>query len=125
MGKLSTTFKKEEVFYLTREVRNLIKLLEDINTIDENKLNNIEKQKNKLDTLLYKYEPTIYDEYSQKAKFAYIQMIKARKEYDRVVSEKCYKEVIEQRRLEYENLALEYERIKDYRNKLKSALECI
>ena len=41
MGKLSTTFKKEEVFYLTREVRNLIKLLEDINTIDENKLNNI------------------------------------------------------------------------------------
>ena len=51
MGKLSTTFKKEEVFYLTREVRNLIKLLEDINTIDENKLNNIEKQKNKYFTL--------------------------------------------------------------------------
>ena len=49
-------------------------------------------------------------------------MIRAKKEYDRVVAEKCYKKTIEQYKLTYENSVKEYERLKMYRNRLKSVL---
>ncbi|MDU3546412.1 MAG: hypothetical protein E7F83_03210 [Clostridium sp.] len=124
MSKLSKNFKKEEVFYFTREVKKLLELLNGttISCTDKGKIFIIENQMNKLENLLYKYEPTIYEEYSIKTAHAYNKMIRARKEYDRVVAEKCYKETIEECKITYENSVKEYERLKDYRNKLKSAL---
>lgn len=124
MSKLSKYFKKEEVFYFSKEVKHLMDLLNGttIGCNDKIKLNYIEKQIDKIENLLYKFEPTIYDEYSAKTKFAYNNMIKAKKEYDRVVAEKCYEEVIEDYRKIYENSTNEYKRLKEYRDKLKSAL---
>ena len=124
MGELSKSFKKEEVFYFTREVKKLLELLNGttISCTDKGKIFTIENQMNKLENLLYKYEPTIYDEYSIKTKQAFNKMSRARNEYDRVVAEKCYKETIEEYRIAYEKSVKEYERLKDYRNKLKSAL---
>lgn len=124
MGELSKIFKKEEVFYFTREVRKLLELLNGttISCNDNKKIFTIENQMDKLENLLYKYEPTIYDEYSMKTEYAYRKMIKARKEYDRVVAEKCYKETIEEYKIAYEKSVNEYKKLKDYRNKLKSAL---
>ncbi|MDB1934055.1 hypothetical protein PMY12_08590 [Clostridium tertium] len=124
MGYLSTSLKKEDVFYFTKEVRNLLDLLNGttIRCNDINRITIIENQIDKIENLLYKYEPTIYEEYSLKTKYTYNNMIKARKEYDRVVAEKCYKEVIEEYKKIYENLADEYKRLKEYRDRLKSAL---
>lgn len=124
MGYLSTSLKKEDVFYFTKEVRNLLDLLNGttIRCNDINRITIIENQIDKIENLLYKYEPTIYEEYSLKAKYTYNNMIKARKEYDRVVAEKCYKEVIEEYKKNYENLVDEYKRLKEYRDRLKSAL---
>ncbi|WP_394883721.1 hypothetical protein [Clostridium tertium] len=124
MGHLSTSLKKEEIFYFTREVRTLLDLLNGttIGCNDINRIIIIENQIDKIENLLYKYEPTIYEEYSLKTKYVYNNMIKARKEYDRVVAEKCYKEVIEEYKKIYENLADEYKRLKEYRDRLKSAL---
>lgn len=124
MGELSKSLKKEEVFYFTREVKKLLELLNGttISCTDKGKIFTIENQMNKLENLLYKYEPTIYDEYSIKTKQAFNKMSRARNEYDRVVAEKCYKETIEEYRIAYEKSVKEYERLKDYRNKLKSAL---
>lgn len=124
MGYLSTSLKKEDVFYFTKEVRNLLDLLNGttIRCNDINRITIIENQIDKIENLLYKYEPTIYEEYSLKTKYTYNNMIKARKEYDRVAAEKCYKEVIEEYKKIYENLADEYKRLKEYRDRLKSAL---
>ncbi|MBS6502435.1 MAG: hypothetical protein KH415_12575 [Clostridium sp.] len=124
MGELSKSLKKEEVFYFTREVKKLLELLNGttISCTDKGKIFTIENQMNKLENLVYKYEPTIYDEYSMKTKYAYNKMSRARKEYDRVVTEKCYKKTIEEYRIAYENSVKEYERLKEYRNKLKSVL---
>ncbi|MBS6502178.1 MAG: hypothetical protein KH415_11210 [Clostridium sp.] len=124
MGDLSKRFKKEEVFYFTREVKKLLELLNGttISCTDKEKIFTIENQIDKLENLVYKYEPTIYDEYSMKTEYAYKKMIRARKEYDRVVEEKCYKETIGEYRLAYEKSANEYKKLKEYRNKLKLAL---
>lgn len=124
MSELTRRFKKDDVFYLTREVKRLLDLLNGttIHYKDEYKIKIIEEQMGKIENLLYDFEPTIYDEYSMKTKYAYNNMIRARKEYDRVVAEKCYKETIEEYRIAYENSVKEYERLKDYRNKLKLAL---
>jgi len=125
VSELTKRFKKEEVYYFTREVKRLLDLLNGttISCNDKGKIFTIENQMDKLENLLYKYEPTIYEEYSLKTKYAYNNMSIAKKEYDRVVSEKCYKETIEEYRIAYENSVKEYERLKDYRNKLKSALQ--
>ncbi|CAM2079420.1 MAG: hypothetical protein NSGCLCUN01_03640 [uncultured Clostridium sp.] len=125
MGELTKSIKKEEVYYFTREVKRLLDLLNGttISCNDTSRKFTIENQMTKIENLLYKYEPTIYEEYSIKTKYAYNKMIKARKEYDRVVAEKCYKETIEEYRIAYENSVKEYERLKEYRNKLKSALQ--
>lgn len=125
MEKLTKSIKKEEVYYFVKEVSKLLDLLNGttISCNNNSRKFNIENQMSKIENLLYKYEPTIYEEYSFKTKYAYNNMIKARKEYDRVVAEKCYKETIEEYRIAYENTVKEYERLKEYRNKLKSALE--
>ena len=122
MGDLSKSFKKEEIFYLSSQVKKLIELLNGtiISAENEYKIKEIEKQKNKLERILAKYEPGIYDEYSRKTKEAYIQMINARKEYEKIVADKCIKETIEKYRISYENSVKEYERIKEFRNKLKN-----
>lgn len=125
MGELTKSFKKEEVYYFSKEVSKLLELLNGITIVcnDKNRTFTIENQMNKIENLLYRYEPTIYEEYSVKTKYAYNDMIKARKEYDRVVAEKCYQETIEEYKVAYENAVKEYERLKAYRNKLKSALQ--
>lgn len=125
MGELTKRFKKDDVFYFAREVKRLLDLLSGttIHYKDEYKVKTIEEQMSKIENLLYDFEPTIYEEYSLKTKYAYNNMIKARKEYERVVGEKCYKETIEEYRIAYENSVREYERLKEYRNKLKSALQ--
>ena len=125
MEKLTKSIKKEEVYYFVKEVSKLLDLLNGttISCNDTSRKFNIENQMSKIENLSYKFEPTIYEEYSLKTKYAYNNMIKARKEYDRVVAEKCYKETIEEYRIAYENSLREYERLKEYRNKLKSALQ--
>lgn len=125
MEKLTKSIKKEEVYYFVKEVSKLLDLLNGttISCNDTSRKFNIENQMSKIENLSYKFEPTIYEEYSLKTKYAYNNMIKARKEYDRVVAEKCYKETIEEYRIAYENSVREYERLKEYRNKLKSALQ--
>lgn len=125
MGELTKSFKKEEVYYFSKEVSKLLELLNGITIVcnDKNRTFTIENQMNKIENLLYRYEPTIYEEYSVKTKYAYNDMIKAKKEYDRVVAEKCYQETIEEYKVAYENAVKEYERLKAYRNKLKSALQ--
>ena len=127
MEKLTKSIKKEEVYYFVKEVSKLLDLLNGttISCNDTSRKFTIENQMSKVESLSYKFEPTIYEEYSLKTKYAYNNMIKARKEYDRVVAEKCYKETIEEYRIAYENSVREYERLKDYRNKLKSALRGI
>lgn len=124
MSELTKRFKKDDVFYFTREVKRLLDLLNGttIHYKDEYKIKIIEEQMGKIENLLYDFEPTIYDEYSMKTKYAYKNMIRAKKEYDRVVAEKCYKETIEEYRIAYENTVKEYERLKDYRNRLKEVL---
>lgn len=124
MSKLSKKFKKEEVFYLSKEVKCLMELLNGTTLFceDKIKLRNIEQQIIKVENLLYEFEPTIYDEYSLKTKYAYNKMIKSKKEYQRVVAEKCYKETIEEYKIAYENSVKEYQRLKTYRNRLKSVL---
>lgn len=125
MGELTKSLKKEEVYYFAKEVSKLLDLLNGttISCNDTSRKFTIENQMSKVENLLYNFEPTIYEEYSLKTKYAYNNMIKVRKEYDRVVSEKCYKETIEEYRISYENTVKEYERLKEYRNKLKSALQ--
>ena len=125
MEKLTKSIKKEEVYYFVKEVNKLLDLLNGttINCNDSIRKFTIENQMSKIENLLHKYEPTIYEEYSLKTKYAYNNMIKARKEYERVFSEKCYQETIEEYRIAYEKTVKEYERLKDYRNKLKSALQ--
>ncbi len=125
MGELTKSFKKEEVYYFTKEVSKLLDLLNGTTIVcnDKNRTFTIERQMSKVENILFKYEPTIYEEYSIKTKYAYNNMIKARNEYNRVVSEKCYKEIIEECKVVYENSVKEYERLKEYRDKLKSALE--
>ncbi len=125
MGELTKSFKKEEVYYFTKEVSKLLDLLNGTTIVcnDKKRTFTIENQMNKIENLLYKYEPTIYEEYSLKTKYAYNNMTKARKEYDRVVAEKCYQETIEKYKVAYENSVKEYERLKEYRDKLKSALQ--
>lgn len=124
MSKLSKNFKKEKVFYLSKEVKYLMDLLNGTTLICENKfkLRHIEQQIIKVENLLYEFEPTIYDEYSLKTKYAYNKMIKAKKEYERVVIEKCFKETIEEYKKNYEDTLNEYKKLKEYRDKLKEVL---
>lgn len=123
MGLLQK-IKKEEVYYFTGEVKKLLELISGIGIIcdDKDKVDIIENQVNKIEGLLYKYEPTIYEEYSMKTKRAYINMVNAKKEYDVAVANRESKERISEYKTIYENEVKEYERLKEYRNKLKITL---
>ena len=127
MGELSNRFKKEDVFYYSEEVNKLLDLLTGIALYceekDKYKLKLIDMQLNKLESMRYKFEPTIYDEYSIKTSHAYYKMINAKKEYERVIKDKCYKSVIEEKKKIYINALKEYLRLKEYRDKLKEALK--
>ena len=116
---------KEEVYKFSEEVEKFLNMLNGItiHTRYKHEINDIEMQKNKIEKLVLKFKPTIYEEYSMKTKRAYEEMIYAKKELARVIKEKCYESVIELQREKYNEKAREYERIKEYRNKLKEALE--
>ena len=127
MGELSNRFKKEDVFYYSGEVNKLLDLLTEVEIYfkekDKYRVPLIYNQLNKLEKMRYKFEPTIYDEYSIKTSHAYYKMINAKKEYDRVINDKCYKSVIEEKKIIYKSASREYLRLKEYRNKLKEALK--
>ena len=127
MGELSNRFKKEDVFYYSGEVNKLLDLLTEVEIYfkekDKYRVPLIYNQLNKLEKMRYKFEPTIYDEYSIKTSHAYYKMINAKKEYDRVINDKCYKSVIEEKKIIYKSALREYLRLKEYRNKLKEVLK--
>ena len=116
---------KEEVYKFSEEVEKFLNMLNGItiHTRYKHEINDIEMQKNKIEKLVLKFKPTIYEEYSMKTKRAYEEMIYAKKELERVIKEKCYESTIELQREIYMKKAQEYERIKKYRNKLKEALQ--
>ena len=116
---------KEEVYKFSEEVEKFLNMLNGITIYSRYKheINDIEMQKNKMEKLVLKFKPTIYEEYSMKTKRAYEEMIYAKKELERVIKEKCYESTIELQREIYKEKAREYERIKEYRNKLKEALQ--
>ena len=60
MGELTKSFKKEEVYYFTKEVSKLLDLLNGTTIVcnDKNRTFTIENQMNKIENLLYKYEPS-------------------------------------------------------------------
>ena len=117
-------FKKEEVYALSREMKKLIDLLNGITILSryKNDIRDIENQKNKVEEMLLYFEPTILEEYSEETKRAYREMIRAKKEYRRVVDEKCYPRVIQEAKEYYRVKAMEYENKKEYRDKLKVEL---
>lgn len=87
---------------------------------EENKLKDIENQKYKLETAVSKFTPTIYEEYSNKAKYAYSAMIEAKREYEQVLGSESSKEAIQSALEAYKASVEEYNLRKEYRNKLKS-----
>ena len=101
MGITGSSFGKGDVFRFADEVKNLIELLNGIviQSQDKERLNKIIFQKEKIEKMIVFFEPNIYEEYSERVKILYLQMKKAKEEYNRVVKENCFKEVIE----EYKN----------------------
>lgn len=116
---------KEEVYDFAKEVEKFLDMLN--GTIIQSKykydIYAIEKQKNKLEKLVSNFQPTLYEEYSLKTKKYYEEMLYAKKEFERVVKEKCFESVIEEKKNIYKEKAKSYEDIKEYRNKLKEILE--
>ena len=105
MTNLGVKFSKEDVFSFNSEIKELISLLNGTTLYckDEFKLKQISKQIIKLEQLSNKFEPTLYDEYSLKVKYAYKKMIKLKGEYERVIREKCFNETIEEYKNNYYN----------------------
>ena len=124
MGIDGNRFKKQDVYKLAKETKKFLELLNGI-TIQsryESDIKDIEKQKSKLEEMLLMFEPTILEEYIEQTKIAYREMIRAKKEYERVVKEGCYNETIEKAKNYYKEKALVYEAKKEYRDKLKEVL---
>ncbi|WP_195259287.1 hypothetical protein [Clostridium paraputrificum] len=124
MGINGNRFKKQDVYKLAKETKKFLELLNGI-TIQsryESDIKDIEKQKSKLEEMLLMFEPTILEEYIEQTKIAYREMIRAKKEYERVVKEGCYNETIEKAKNYYKEKALVYEAKKEYRDKLKEVL---
>ena len=124
LGINRKSFNKSDVFKFADEVKVLIELLNGIviQSQDEDRLNNIIRQKEKLEKLIIFFEPNIYEEYSEKVKILYFKMKKSKEEYNRVVEEKCFKDVIEEYKSIYEKSVIEYERGKLIRDKIKEEL---
>ena len=125
MEKTRNRFLKEEVYKFAEEVEKFLELLNGttIQSKYKQELYDIEKQKSKLEKLIVEFKPSIYEEYSMKTKRAYEEMLYAKKEFERVKKENCFESVIEERKLIYKEKAKKYENMKEYRNKLKKALE--
>ena len=117
MGINGNRFKKQDVYKLAKETKKFLELLNGI-TIQsryESDIKDIENQKSKLEEMLLMFEPTILEEYIEQTKIAYREMIRAKKEYESVVKEGCYKETIEKAKEYYKEKALVYEAKKEYR----------
>lgn len=124
MERCGSKVKKEEIFNFANEVEKFLKLLNGtyIQTDDELTLEKIERQKECIELLLDNFKPNLYDEYSKKVKIAYEKMMKAKKEYLRVVVEHCSNDIIESAKEDYNKKAIYYEKYKEFRNELKVEL---
>lgn len=120
-------FSKGDVFRFADEVKNLIELLNGIviQSQDKERLNKIIFQKEKIEKMIVFFEPNIYEEYSEKVKILYLQMKKAKEEYNRVVKENCFKEVIEEYKNKYDKSVDDYKNGKLIRDKIKEELNKI
>lgn len=120
-------FNKSEVFRFADEVKKLIELLNGIviQSQDKEKLNKIIFQKEKIEKMIVFFEPNIYEEYSEKVKILYLQMKKAKEEYNRVIEEKCFKEVILEYKNKYDKSVDDYKKCKLIRDKIKEELNKI
>lgn len=121
------SFNKSDVFNFTYEVKKLIELLNGlvIQSQNKEKLNKIIFQKEKIEKMIVFFEPNIYEEYSEKVKILYLQMKKAKEEYNRVVKENCFKEVIEEYKNKYDKSVDDYKNGKLIRDKIKEELSKI
>lgn len=127
MGITGSSFSKGDVFRFADEVKKLIELLNGIviQSQDKEKLNKIIFQKEKIEKMVVFFEPDIYEEYSEKVKILYLQMQKAKEEYNRVVKENCFKEVIEEYKNKYNKSIDDYRKGKLIRDKIKEELNKI
>ena len=127
MGITGSDFGKGDVFRFADEVKNLIELLNGIviQSQDKERLNKIIFQKEKIDKMIVFFEPNIYEEYSERVKILYLQMKKAKEEYNRVVKENCFKEVIEEYKNKYDKSVDDYKNGKLIRDKIKEELNKI
>lgn len=127
MAITGNNFNKSDVFNFTYEVKKLIELLNGIviQSQDKERLNKIIFQKEKIEKMIVFFEPNIYEEYSEKVKILYLQMKKAKEEYNRVVKEKCFKEVIEEYKNKYDKSVDDYKNGKLIRDKIKEELNKI
>lgn len=127
MGITGSSFSKGDVLRFADEVKNLIELLNGIviQSQDKERLNKIIFQKEKIEKMIVFFEPNIYEEYSEKVKILYLQMKKAKEEYNRVVKEKCFKEVIEEYKNKYDKSVDDYKNGKLIRDKIKEELNKI
>lgn len=111
---------KNEVYKFAKEVDQFLQLLNGVIIQAENeRLEEIEKQKYKLEAIVNKFTPTLYEEYSNKTKYAYNAMIQAKSEYERLIGNKGSNEAIVKALEEYKAKSEDYRRKKEYRNKLK------
>lgn len=127
MGITGSSFGKGDVFRFADEVKNLIELLNGIviQSQDKERLNKIIFQKEKIEKMIVFFEPNIYEEYSERVKILYLQMKKAKEEYNRVVKENCFKEVIEEYKNKYDKSVDDYKNGKLIRDKIKEELNKI
>lgn len=121
LGITGNSFSKGDVFRFADEVKNLIELLNGIviQSQDKERLNKIIFQKEKIEKMIVFFEPNIYEEYSERVKILYLQMKKAKEEYNRVVKENCFKEVIEEYKNKYDKSVDDYKNGKLIRDKIK------
>ena len=127
MAITGKSFNKSDVFNFTYEVKKLIELLNGIviQSQDKERLNKIIFQKEKIEKMIVFFEPNIYEEYSERVKILYLQMKKAKEEYNRVVKENCFKEVIEEYKNKYDKSVDDYKNGKLIRDKIKEELNKI
>lgn len=122
-----SSFSKGDVFRFADEVKNLIELLNGIviQSQDKERLNKIIFQKEKIEKMIVFFEPNIYEEYSERVRILYLQMKKAKEEYNRGVKENCFKEVIEEYKNKYDKSVDDYKNGKLIRDKIKEELNKI
>ncbi|WP_347043147.1 hypothetical protein [Bacteroides fragilis] len=124
MGINGNKINKNEVYKFAKEVDQFLQLLNGVIIQAENeRLEEIEKQKYKLEAIVNKFTPTLYEEYSNKTKYAYNAMIQARMEYERLIVNKGSNEAIVSALEKYNAKVAEYNLRKEYRDKLKEIVK--